>query len=121
MKGTNRLKTKIINYIRAGYAGLYIVSREEQRVESELKAIAKEVGFRLFAWSTTNGLVATEKGSARQVNDPMEALLAIQELPQKTIIVLRDFHLFLNGDPNPVLLRQVEDTLQHARLRIQRT
>jgi SpoVK/Ycf46/Vps4 family AAA+-type ATPase len=47
----------------------------------------------------------------------MEALLAIQELPEKTIIVLRDFHLFLNGDPNPVLLRQLKDTLQHSKTR----
>src|ERR1700746_2044215 len=47
----------------------------------------------------------------------MEAFLSIQELPEKTIIVLRDFHLFLNGDPNPVLLRQLKDTLQHAKTR----
>jgi ATP-dependent 26S proteasome regulatory subunit len=111
------VKTKIINYIRAGYAGLYLVSPEEQRVEAELRTIAKEVGFGLFAWSTTTGLIDTDKGAARQVNDPMDALLAIQELPEKTIIVLRDFHLFLNEDPNPVLLRQLKDTLQHSKTR----
>src|SRR5690348_11939019 len=108
------MNRKITNYIRAGYAGLFLVSPEEQRVEAELKAIAQEVGFKLFAWSTTSGLVDTDKGAARQANDPMEALLAIMELPEKTIIILRDFHLFLNGDPNPVLLRQLKDTLQHA-------
>jgi ATP-dependent 26S proteasome regulatory subunit len=106
---------KIINYIRAGYAGLFLVSPEEQRVEAELKGMALEVGFKLYAWATTTGLVDTEKGAARQANDPMEALLAIQELPEKVIVVLRDFHLFLNGDPNPVLLRQLKDTLQHAK------
>ena len=106
------MHTKIINYIRAGYAGLFLVSPEEQRVEADLKRIAQEVGFKLYAWSTTTGLVDTDKGAARQANDPMEALLAIQELPEKTIVALRDFHLFLNGDPNPVLLRQLKDTLQ---------
>lgn len=111
------MKDKIINYIRAGYAGLFLVSPEEQRVEAELKTIAQEVGFKLYAWSTTTGLVDTDKGAARQANDPMEALLAIQELPEKTIVVLRDFHLFLTGDPNPVLLRQLKDTLQHAKTR----
>ena len=90
------VKTKIINYIQAGYAGLFLVSPEEQRVEGQLKDIAREVGFKLYAWSATTGLVDTDKGAARQANDPMEALLAIQELPEKTIIVLRDFHLFLN-------------------------
>jgi ATP-dependent 26S proteasome regulatory subunit len=111
------MRGRIINYIRAGYAGLYVVSPEEQRVEGELKSIAREVGFKLYAWSTTTGLVDTDKGSARQVNDPMEALLAIMELPERTIIVVRDFHLFLQGDPNPVLLRQLKDTLQHAKTR----
>jgi hypothetical protein len=111
------IRRKIINYIRAGYAGLYLVSPEEQRVEGELKSIAREVGFKLAAWSTTTGLVDTDKGSSRQANDPMEALLAIQELPEKTIIVVRDFHLFLQADPNPVLLRQLKDTLQHAKTR----
>jgi SpoVK/Ycf46/Vps4 family AAA+-type ATPase len=108
---------KIINYIRAGYAGLYLVSPEEQRVEAELKAIAREVGFKLYAWSTTTGLVDTDKGSARQASDPMEALLAIMELSERTIVILRDFHLFLDGDANPVLLRQLKDTLQHAKTR----
>src|ERR1051326_938102 len=114
---SNDMKSKIINYIRAGYPGLYLVSPEEQRVESELKAIAREVGFSLYAWSTTTGLIDTDKGSGRQVNDPMEALLAIMELPEKTITILRDFHLFLNGDPNPLLLRQLKDALQHAKTR----
>ncbi len=111
------MRTRIINYIRAGYAGLFLISPEEQRVESELKGIAREVGFKLYAWSTTTGLIDMEKGAARQANDPMEALLAIQELPEKTIVILPDFHLFLNGDPNPVLLRQLKDTLQHAKMR----
>jgi hypothetical protein len=117
LKGKQKMRNKIINYIRAGYAGIYLVSPEEQRVEAELKGIAREVGFKLYAWSTTAGLIDTEKGAARQANDPMEALLAIQELPEKTIVILRDFHLFLNGDPNPVLLRQLKDTLQHAKSR----
>ena len=30
-----------------------------------------------------------------QVNDPLEAPIAIQELKEQTIMLLRDFHLFL--------------------------
>ncbi len=111
------MKTRLVNYVRAGYAGLYIVSPEEQRVQAELKTIAKEVDFKLFAWSATTGLVDTDKGSARQANDPLEALLAIQDLPERSIVLLRDFHLFLHGDPNPVLLRQLKDSLQEAKTR----
>lgn len=111
------MHNKIINYIRAGYAGLYLVSPEEQRVEADIKTVAQEVGFNLSVWSTSGGLMDTQKGSARQVNDPMEALLAIMEMPEKTITILRDFHLFLHGDSNPLLLRQLKDTLQCAKTR----
>ena len=47
-------------------------------------------------------------------NDPLEALLAIQDLKEKSIVLLRDFHLFLH-DPNPILIRQFKDVLQEAK------
>jgi hypothetical protein len=37
------MKQKIINYIRAGYPGLYLVSHEEQRVALEMTRIAHEL------------------------------------------------------------------------------
>ena len=110
------MRTKIINYIKAGYAGLYLVSPEEQRVESELQVVAQEVGFQLYAWSTTDGLVNIQSGSMRPCGDPMEVLLAFLELPEKSIVVLRDFHLFLT-DPNPVLVRQLKNALLEAKSR----
>ncbi len=106
---------KIIHYLQAGYPGLYLVSPEEQRVEAEFKAIAQEVGFGLHVWSATSGLLDTKKKSVRDCPDPMDALLAIAELPEKSLVLLRDFHLFLGGDPNPVILRQFKDTLATAK------
>ena len=76
------MRQKIINYIKAGYPVLYLISPEEQRVEAELQAIARQIGFQLYAWSTTTGLIDTDKGTATQANDPLEALLAITELPE---------------------------------------
>jgi len=35
------MKSKIINHIRAGHPGLYLVSPEEQRVEAEMHQIAR--------------------------------------------------------------------------------
>ena len=34
------MRQMLLNYIRAGYPGIYIVSHEEQRVEAEVKAVA---------------------------------------------------------------------------------
>ena len=104
------MRAQITNYVRAGYPGVYLVSHEEQRVEGELKAVAAALKYRLFAWSATEGLVDTADGSAKQANDPLEAVAAVGELPENTIVLLRDFHLFLQ-DGNPVLIRAVKDSL----------
>jgi hypothetical protein len=108
------MKTKIINYIRAGYPGLYLVSPEEQRVEAEMHQVAKELEYHLFAWSVVDGLVDSNNGKSSQANDPLEALIAIQELKEKSIVLLRDFHQFLQ-DPNPILIRQLKNVLQEAK------
>ena len=53
------MRARIINYIRAGYPGLYLVSHEEQRVDGEMKAIAQELKYNLVFWSAVDGLVDT--------------------------------------------------------------
>ena len=105
------MREKITHYIRAGYAGLYLVSHEEQRVEAELKAIATALKHRLYAWSATAGLIDTADGTCRGAQDPMEVLGVLSELPDDSIVLLRDYHVFLD-DPNPLLLRQLKDQLR---------
>ena len=81
------MKQKITHYIRAGYAGLYLLSAEEQRVAAESQAIATDLGYHLHVWSATTGLLDTEKKTLRDCNDPLSALLAIHELPEKSLPV----------------------------------
>jgi hypothetical protein len=59
---SDNMKTKIINFIRAGYPGLYLVSHEEQRVALEMTRIAQELKYNLVFWSVVDGLVDTQKG-----------------------------------------------------------
>lgn len=108
------MRGKITRYIRAGYAGLYLVSHEEQRVEAELKAVANELKHGIYAWSVTEGLIDTSKGTARECSEPLEALAVISELAENTIVLLRDFHQFLD-EPNPVLVRKLKDVIREAR------
>jgi hypothetical protein len=105
---------RIINYIRAGYPALYLVSHEEQRVAVEMTRIAQELKYQLVFWSVVDGLVDIQKNSTTAANDPLEALIAVGEMKEKTLIVLRDFHLFLQ-DPNPILIRKFKDVLQEAK------
>jgi len=105
------MRNAITNYIRAGYPGLYLVSFEETRIEAELKAIAQALDYRLFGWSITEGLVDTADGHTRSAQDPIELMTAVDELPENTVILLKDFHQFLE-DGNPVLVRKVKESLR---------
>ena len=51
------MQKRIINYVKSGHPGLYIVSAEESRVEAELTAVAQSTRYKLFAWSITTGMV----------------------------------------------------------------
>jgi AAA+ superfamily predicted ATPase len=108
------MRQQITNYIKAGYAGLYLVSHEEARVEADLKAIAEDLSRPLHAWSITEGLIDVTKGAVRECNDPMEVLNAVTELPEDSILLLRDFHQFFD-DPNPVLIRRLKDQVRESR------
>jgi ATP-dependent 26S proteasome regulatory subunit len=107
----NSLSAKIINYVKAAYSGLYLVSPEEQRVSAEMLQISKELEYKLFVWSVVEGLVDITGNKSIDANDPLAALMEIEKLEERTIIVLQDFHLFL-ADPNPVLVRKLKDVLQ---------
>ena len=110
------MKDKLTNYIRAGYPGIFLVSPEEARVEAVLKAVADTLGYGLHAWSVTTGLIDTNDGSSRSAEEPLEAIRAIGDLPEKTLVVLRDFQAFLD-DGNPVLVRALREELAVAKTR----
>ncbi len=108
------MRQRISNYIKSGHAGLYIVSAEEQRVEAELKAITLALKRQLYAWSATRGMVNTADGSSAGANDPLEAIEAVNGLPDDALVLFSDFHLFLT-DANPVLVRAIKDSLMDSK------
>jgi len=108
------MQTQIINYVRAGYPGLYILSYEEQRVEAELKAVAEAACFGLHTWSITEGIIDCTHRQVGGCIDPLEMLDAFTKLPEKSILVVSDLHLFL-AEPNPVLFRKIKDVLLMAK------
>lgn len=108
------MRQKLLSYVRAGYAGLYITSWEEARVEAEIRAVAKERDFKLHVWSVTQGVIDVTDADAPveipDTQDPLAMLEAFTKLDEKSILVARDFHGFL-ADPNPLLYRKVKDAL----------
>ena len=95
------MKETIIRHIRAGFAGLYLVTPEEVRAEAVLQAVAGELNAPLYWWSVTAGLVNVQDDSARDCPDPVEAVNAIQELPEQALLILKDYHQFLGDSGQP--------------------
>ncbi len=105
------MQNQIRNYLRAGYPGIYLVSCEEARIEAEMKTVAQALNYRLFSWSVSEGLADTSDGHVRSAQDPIELMAAIDELPDDTVVLLKDFHQFLE-EGNPVLIRKVKESLR---------
>ncbi len=101
--------------IRARYPLVYLVSWEEQRLDSILDETARRHGKALLGWSVTKGL--RRLGGARTpapegARDPIEALAAIEKIGEPSLVVLKDFHPFLN-DPSVIrALRELAQSLK---------
>lgn len=108
------MKTQITNYIRTGYTGLYTISPEDQRVQAEIKAIAEAMKFDIWFWNAVDGLVNAFTGAQNITLDPLEALQTIEDQKEKTITLLKDFHLHLT-DPNPILISKLKQVLSVAK------
>ncbi|HEX8701219.1 MAG TPA: AAA family ATPase [Myxococcaceae bacterium] len=85
--------------VRARYPLLYLVSWEEHRVDSVLAELARSHGKALFHWSITRGLrnVGGTRAPAlpEDTREPPAALAAIEKLTEPALVVLKDFHPYL--------------------------
>ncbi len=111
------MKDRITRLVRAGFAGIYLVTSEEARAEIEISRAAGELGYDLYAWSVTEGLVNPASGPVRDIFDPAEAAACLGELPEKSILMLKDYHQFLGDDAqpaSPVVTRTLRDEIRRA-------
>lgn len=85
--------------VRARYPLLYLVSWEEQRVDAIVAELARSHGKALYHWSVTRGLrnVGGSRAAAlpEDTRNPVEALAAIEKLQEPSLVVLKDFHPYL--------------------------
>ena len=110
------MKEQLINYVKAGFSGLYILTHEETRVEAIMTAVAKSTGYNLWSWSITAGMVSADgKESVPETDNPLAMLEKLPDIGQKSIILLRDFHLLL-AEVNPVIFRKLKDQLMAGKI-----
>lgn len=104
--------------IAAKYPIIYIVSWEENRVESVLKSIANELGKKIYFWSLTTGITDTLDKPNFFVNDtcdPLKALRKFLETDEKAIFVFKDLHHFLKDSIIIRLLREIVKEVVNSR------
>lgn len=111
------MKQQIADYLQACYPAIYVVSHEERRVERILAAAAHHAKRRLFVWSATSGLREPGSGSSEKQSD--EILGHVAMLPPKSLLILKDFHLFLDSrlESYPILVRKLKDSIRMAKQR----
>jgi ATP-dependent 26S proteasome regulatory subunit len=100
--------------VRARYPLVYLVTSEEQRLEAILGDLADAHGKALLGWSVTRGfrrLGGARTGAAPDTaREPLEAVAAIEKLPDPSLVVLKDFHPYL---ADPAVVRALRE-LAHA-------
>lgn len=107
------LKTRLAEYVRACFTGIWIESHEHQDAIAEMANLCREQSWRFAVWNIETGLSGPDQATtpANGTNDPLSAVRAAGALasPEGTaILVLENFHRFLSSaEIVQALLRQV--------------
>jgi len=102
--------------VRARYPLVHLASWEEQRLDVILEDLARNHGKALYVWTATSGLRRIH--GARYVppldgtKSPVEALTAVQKLAEPSLVVLKDFHPYLE---DPMVVRWVRELSYHLK------
>ncbi|MGZ6123869.1 MAG: AAA family ATPase, partial [Myxococcales bacterium] len=114
--GTPKFVSDLDTLIRARYPLIYLVSWEEQRLDAILQDVAQNHGKALLQWSVTRGLRRVSgvrsMSISEQSRDPVEALAATAKLTEPSLVVLKDFHPFLDSAPVIRALRELAQDLK---------
>jgi hypothetical protein len=108
-----RFVQELDTLVRARYPLVYLVTSEEQRLETILGELAAQHGKTLLGWSIAKGYrrLGGAKGATPEgATDPLEAIAAIEKLAEPAIVVLKDFHPYLQ---DPAVVRGLRE-LAHA-------
>lgn len=105
-----KLADQLTGYIHAAFTGLWVVTHEPDEAERELAQLAKQQSWKLAAWDMASGLRllanSNSKGDQKNtVHDPnstdplavLRALPALSDADGTAILILHNFHRFLNN------------------------
>lgn len=112
--------TQLTHYLRARFAFLSISTWEENRVIQDIKQICAapekiKTVRHVYTWSITEGLISDQDNSMKKYKQPMQVLNQIEKIDEPSVIILKDFHIFLNNTNQQVgheVIRKIRDLVQ---------
>lgn len=99
----------------AKYQMIYVVTHEEDRLQDMLCEASRELSIPLYVWSFTSGMVKMEgnrpapNASVEARHDPVGLIEAIRQKHGEAMFLLKDFHVFINGDRGFETIRALRD------------
>lgn len=102
--------------IRAKYPLIYIVSYEENRVETMLLSISKQMQKNLYSWDVNNGLrimngdIYSNEVSANAILSSLEYAI---ESNENAIFLFKDLHPYIDVN-SPIIVRKLRDLSLNA-------
>ncbi len=107
-------QTELESLIRARYPIVYVVSWEEERVETALRVIARERNKKLCVWTVTAGFAGADGKRDPATRDPLAALEHVATSPDQAIYLLKDFHPFISDASVTRRLRDLVPRLKNS-------
>jgi len=98
-------------YVTAGYPAVMVQTSEYERVIPDLRKLATDLKLKFFEWNVLDGISKDRAALNEETKDPLAALLYIRRLdvPEKSMVVFKDFHFHLNGVEAIEAIRQLAD------------
>ena len=97
------LTQQLFEYVAACFTGIWIESHEHQDALTEIAQLCRQEEWRLAVWDIDQGLHIPGQDSAEAgASDPLAAIRSINALAapdSSAILVLQNFHKFLNSPP----------------------
>lgn len=110
-----KARATFLSYLRSRIPVVAIRSNEEGRVLRELAQVAASREFKLVAWSIRRGYFepGLQPKELRDIKDPLAAIEAAAEWPERAVLVFCDPDRYLEQDPVAQrALREVADLIK---------
>lgn len=112
--------SEIEHLVRARYPILYLVTSEEDRVESLVCEMGKRLQKTVFEWTCTSGIVPagtsvqSQKPRHATTKDPLAALDQVVDQVDPALFIFKDLHPFLTRT-NHNVVRRLKDIAPHLK------